>query len=297
MATVREYDVTQTTVGAYTAAWVRERSNTRSHFSSIPTLEEAEAALNMTLDGLDLWGCFNPNSYAKAFPKVPPGDTIIRCESMFSYCSALEVAPELPQFTNLDSVMRGCQNLVVCPVIPKTATVLDSLFKEDTSLTGPASIPKSVTSLRSIYEGCTSLTGEMVVRPTSISSTNRAYAFRDTVKPITLYGNQTLCGYLASTANNGNVTWSAWYDPVPAVTNRGQGSYTTAADLTRMVHNGVLAVDTYAPGRMTYKQGDIVRADEWEALVEAAQTIDPSITLSTHYKNLNKIEAAFDSVL
>ena len=67
--------------------------------------------------------------------------------------------------------------------------------------------------------------------------------------------------------------------------------------MTRMVRNGALAVNAYAPGRMVYQQGDIVREDEWIALVEAAQTIDPTITLSTHYSNLNKIEAAFDSAL
>ena len=118
-----------------------------------------------------------------------------------------------------------------------------------------------------------------------------------TVKPITLYGERSICETLAATANNGNATWAPWYDPTPAVTDRGQGSYTTAADITRMVRNGALAVSSYAPGRMVYRQGDIVRADEWEALVEAAQTIDPTVTLSTHYSNLNKIEKAFDDAL
>jgi hypothetical protein len=64
-----------------------------------------------------------------------------------------------------------------------------------------------------------------------------------------------------------------------------------------MVRNGALAVSSYAPGRMVYSQGDIFRADEWNALVEAAQTIDPTVTYSTNYANLNKIEAAFDSAL
>ena len=141
------------------------------------------------------------------------------------------------------------------------------------------------------------MTGEMVVRSTSLYSYSVTDAFKDTVKPITLYGKQTTCERLAETANNGNVTWSAWYDPVPAVTDRGPGSYTTATDMTRMVRNGALAVDSYAPGRMVYQQGDIVREDEWNALVEAAKTIDPTVSYSSNYANLNKIEAAFASVL
>lgn len=138
------------------------------------------------------------------------------------------------------------------------------------------------------------MTGEMIIRGTPAAYTD---ALNGTVQPITLYGDQAVCQAVAATANNSNASWSAWYDPVPAVTNRGQGSYTTAADMTRMVRNGALAVSTYSPGRMVYQQGDIVRADEWNALVEAAQTIDPTITYSTVYTNLNKIEAAFDSAL
>jgi len=294
MAFIREYEVTSWAEGDLMTAWVRDRTDTRSHFSSIPTLEECESVLGMTLDGLYLRVCFNPNSYAKAFPKIPPGDTIVDCTSMFKSC-AMVVAPALPDVSDLDSMFGGCADLLVPPVIPKTATYMTWLFNGCTSLKSPSSIPHQVDDVSRLYDGCTDLAGEMVVRPTSMSLYN--YAFRNTVEPITLYGDQTLCGDLAATANNGNVTWSPWYDPVPAVTNRGQGSYTTADDMTRMVRNGALAVNTYAPGRMQYQQGDIVREDEWIALVEAAQTIDPTVTLSTHYANLNKIEAAFDSAL
>ena len=137
--------------------------------------------------------------------------------------------------------------------------------------------------------------GEFCIRTTSL--TEYRGALRNTVNPITIYGDQALCEAVAATATNGNASWKPWYEPVPAVTDRGQGSYTTADDMTRMVRNGVLAVDSYAPGRMVYHQGDIVREDEWEALVEAAQTIDPTVTMSTHYTNLNKIEKAFDDAL
>ena len=168
------------------------------------------------------------------------------------------------------------------------------MYRDCDELLGPVSIPSDVTNVAYMYQNDAKVTGEMIIRGTPSSYTQM---FGYTVKPITLYGDQTLCGYLAATATNNNVSWSPWYDPVPAVTDRGQGSYTTAADMTRMVRNGALAVPTYAPGRMVYSQGDFVREDEWIALVEAAQTIDPGVTISTHYSNLNRIEAAFDTVL
>ena len=300
MATIREYTVTQTTYSGHTVAWVRNRDNDPSilRFSPIPTLEEARAVLGSQIEGLYLWGCFNPNGYVKAFPKVPPGDTILNLSSMFSACEAMEVAPAMPDFDDYDAFFHYCINLKVPAVVPKVAQKIGQLYDGCTSLTSLVSIPKNVTQLDEMYDDCPNAGGEMILRIASYPSGWRGEHFlRDTVKPITIYGDQAVCEAAAATANNHNASWSPWYDPVPAVTNRGQGSYTTADDMTRMVRNGALAVNTYAPGRMRYQQGDIVREDEWIALVEAAQTIDPTITLSTHYSNLNKIEAAFDSAL
>lgn len=183
----------------------------------------------------------------------------------------------------------------MAPTIPITAKRTDYMFYKNIALSAPVSIPENVERISNMFRYCENVTGEFIIRPLSLASYSNALA--GTVGPITIYGDRALCETIAATANNGNANWSAWYDPIPAVTDRGAGSRTTAADMTRMVRNGALAVPTYAPGRMRYQQGDIVRIDEWNALVEAAQTIDPTVTYSTNYSNLNKIEAAFDSAL
>lgn len=298
MATIREYDVSETTTAGKVSAWVRNRNNDPAitRFSPIPTLEEVRAVLGDQIEGLDLWGCFNPNAYAKALPKAPPVETILSCDSMYSY-TAILVAPPLPKMET-DAPLDGCSSMLIPAVIPKEITDLNNFYDDCNSLLWPVSIHSGVTKTYYMYSDCTELTGEMVIRMSSYPSGYRGEKmFYNTTKEIILYGDQTVCQAAAATANNGNVTWAPWYDPVPAVTNRGQGSYTTADDLTRMVRNGALAVSSYAPGRMVYHQGDIVRSDEWEALVEAAQTIDPTVTLSTNYANLNKIEKAFDDAL
>ena len=215
---------------------------------------------------------------------------------MYSYTSIL-VAPPLPKMET-DAPLDGCRSMLIPAVIPKEITDLNHFYDDCNSLLCPVSIHSGVTKTYYMYSDCTDLTGEMIIRMSSYPGSYRGEKmFYNTTKEIILYGDQTVCQAAAATANNHNVTWAPWYDPTPAVTDRGQGSYTTADDMTRMVRNGALAVSSYAPGRMVYHQGDIVREDEWIALVEAAQTIDPTITLSTHYTNLNKIEAAFDSAL
>ena len=298
MAYIREYEVSEGTTSGKVSAWVRNRDNDPSitRFTPIPTLEEVRAVLGNQIEGLNLWGCFNPNDYADALPKAPPVDTILNCDAMYSYTNIL-VAPPLPRMET-DSPLDGCKLMKIPAVIPKEITDLNSFYDECNSLMWPVSIHSGVTQTYDMYKECTEITGEMIIRMSSYPSGYKGEKmFRDTVKPIILYGDRSVCEAAAATANNNNVSWSAWYDPVPAVTNRGPGSFTTAADMTRMVRNGALAVDTYAPGRMIYQQGDIVREDEWNALIEAAQTIDPTVTYSTHYANLNKIEAAFDSAL
>lgn len=298
MAYIREYYAGEVTLSGKTVGRVNSRGNDPSitRFSPIPTLEEVRAVLGDQIEGLDLWGCFNPNDYAKALPKAPPVDTIVRCDAMYSY-TAIVVAPPMPKMA-CDAPLDGCRSMLIPAVIPKEITALDNFYDDCNSLLTPVSIHGNATSVYCLYDACYNVTGEMIIRLSAYpSGSNGRYMFRDTTKEIVLYGDKTVCEAAAATANNGNAHWSAWYDPTPAVTNRGQGSYTTADDLTRMVRNGALAVSSYAPGRMVYHQGDIVRADEWEALVEAAQTIDPTVTLSTHYSNLNKIEKAFDDAL
>lgn len=267
-----------------------EAHSSLDRYRAIPTVEEANAAFEVS--GVEVrYNSLFYNERAGAYPRIPEGGSSYG--SMFEMSNIL-ISPMLPRSVDEYAYWFEDADLIAPPVLPHGTRRTGHMFK-NCPIQWPVSIPKTVTSAYNMFEGCTEMEGEMIVRPTSINS--RDDVFKDTEKEIILYGRQTLCENLAATANNNNVSWSAWYDPVPAVTNRGQGSKTTAADMTRMVRNGALAVDTYAPGRMVYRQGDIVREDEWIALVEAAQTIDSTVTLSTHYNNLNKIEAAFESAL
>ena len=267
-------------------------SKDKVYYEPLPTPEECNEILGTSGRYLQigLGSCVN----MLASPALP--DVVETCD--LSDCSSLLIAPKLPKTLHagkINGCFYGCYSLAYPAVIPKATINPQAIYMHCTSLMCAASIPENVTNLTNVYNDCTNLTGEFCIRPTSV--TYHSNTLKDTTKPIIIYGDQALCEAVAATANNGNASWQPWYEPVPAVTDRGQGSYTTADDMTRMVRNGVLSVDTYAPGRMVYHQGDIVREDEWEALVEAAQTIDPTVTMSTHYTNLNKIEKAFDDAL
>lgn len=233
-----------------------------------------------------------------ASPKLPEGikdgNSFAGVSYIFENCTSLVIPPKMPGPEYGYGTFQNCTALKQAPVIQSGATYYHHCFRYCSSLAAPASIPATLRYFRNIYEECTAMAGELVVRGTPRSYTD---ALKNTVGNIIIYGDKSVCEALASTANNGNASWQPWYDPVPAVTDRGPNSYTTSEDMTRMVRNGALAVNTYAPGRMVYHKGDIVREDEWNALVEAAQTIDPTVTYSTVYSNLNKIEAAFDSAL
>ncbi len=269
-----------------------ESGGQRDTYLPIPTVLEAREAHGVSeTTEVSYLGLFDGITNA-AFPKIPEGGSTYQ---NFLRGSGVVIPPSIPKGDpSLYYMFRNCYSLLQPATIPTGAKNIDYLYRGCSSLRYPASIPTSTGSRQYFYDGCTNIEGEFIFRPTS-GSVN--YFLRNTTKTLIIYGNKTICQSIAATANNGNAAWAPWYDPTPAVTNRGQGSYTTADDITRMVRNGALAVNSYAPGRMVYRQGDIVRADEWEALVEAAQTIDPTITLSTHYANLNKIEKAFDDAL
>lgn len=287
-----------------TSIWVATNSTQKNleYLPPFPTEEEANEAFSIAGVPLAINTAFNNCTNLKATPKLPKraymGSTL-SSQAPCRNCISLRVPPKLPVFANeqnkrLTAFFYGCSSLAQGPIIPNGAGSLRFMFQECPGLLAPVSLPASVSNVGYMYENDSSLSGEMIIRGTPTSYANM---LTGTTKPITLYGDKAICDALAATAENGNAAWAAWYDPVPAVTNRGPGSFTTATDMTRMVRNGALAVSTYAPGRMVYQQGDIVREDEWNALVEAAQTIDPTVTYSTHYANLNKIEAAFDSAL
>lgn len=222
------------------------------------------------------------------------GVTEMQFERIFYATTSMIMSPILPNTTTILYAAYKESSIVYPPVIPLSTTSVAETFYDATNLKYIPSIPSGVGALYKTFKN-TYGGGEAVIRPTSLYSYTEC--FSGTTGDITLYGDKTLCQGIASTAENGNVTWSDWYDPITAVTNRGEGSRTTATDFERMVKNGVLAVSTYAPARMNFTNTDIVHEDEWIALCDAAKTIDNTITYSTHYANLNKIEAAFDSAL
>ena len=299
MAGIRGYNIFYGTDG-YDRPYARISvdSTTETRYAAIPTLEEASAFLNETIDYIGLSSCFASCSNMLASPSISA--PYYSGHDVYSDCTSLLIAPTLFRplagiTTSIEDTFENCTALIQAAVIPNGEQALNWLYNGCSALPAPVSITPSVGSIAHIYQNCTNLEGEFVVRRNRTSGITDA--LKGTTKPLVIYGDQTTCEAIAATANNGNATWSPWYDPVPAVTDRGPDSYTTAADMTRIVRNGALAVDTFAPGRMVYQQGDIVREDEWNAIVEAAQTIDPTVTYSTHYANLNKIEAAFDSAL
>lgn len=292
------------TIGDYYGGYDSESSNdyiyvttsigNKEYYGPVPSAEEWNSAFGVSGLSIDL--SFGGKMNMVAAPTLL--NEIRGSYNLFYNCASLIIPPKLPKTILTGRLLycfQKCSSLICPAVIPGGVTNAAYFYENAVKLKMPSSIPPSVRNITRIYSGCVELEGEFSIKSTSI--TNKTNVLQDTVKPITIYGDQTICEEVAATANNGNASWQPWYDPVPAVTNRGQGSYTTAEDMTRMVRNGCLAVDSYAPGRMVYNQGDIVRQDEWEALVEAAQTIDPTVTMSTHYTNLNKIEKAFDDAL
>ena len=301
-ANIRGYYLSYDVGDDYIWTAVHSDQRTELYLPPFPTELEANEAFNTQGLPLGLNAAFNNCEVLQAAPRLPDRAYMsnnVTSQAFFRTCKSLRSAPKLPLFANatnkrLVCCFQGCSALVQAPVLPAGVENTRYMFNDCINLISPVSLPGSATSVGYMYKNATNLSGEMIIRSTPSSYIQM---LNGTTKPIKIYGSQAICESIAATANNGNASWSPWYDPVPAVTNRGQGSYTTADDMTRMVRNGALAVNTYAPGRMRYQQGDIVREDEWIALVEAAQTIDPTITLSTHYSNLNKIEAAFDSAL
>ena len=292
MANLRDYMITLNGSDEHPYAKIYVIDNTLTKYKPLPTFDECEEVLEASIEYINIRSLFKDCANMLAAPSII--GSYYDGDNVFGGCLALKIAPRLPNTEReIEDMFKDCTGLIQAAVLTNINQSAYGLYRGCSSLIAPVSIPQNVKSISYIYENCTNLTGEFVVRGTH----TRTDALKGTIKPLVLYGNRTTCEGIAATANNGNASWSPWYDPTPAVTDRGQGSRTTADDLTRMVRNGALAVNSYAPGRMVYHQGDIVRADEWDALVEAAQTIDPTVTKSTHYTNLNKIEKAFDDAL
>lgn len=79
----------------------------------------------------------------------------------------------------------------------------------------------------------------------------------------------------------------AWIEPV---TNRVAGSRTTYEDLNRICNN--LLEKGFVLTKSVYFEGDFVTDSEWSDIVRFAKRGDSTVTNSTLYSNLNKLEAA-----
>ena len=301
MPIIRDFNVRRALLSSrvYFYIEVPDENKNQKTFSNFPTYAEMISALEEIPDVISLYHCFYQCNNLAASPNLndisEPAGITLNTNYIFNE-SGIKISPQLlPRWS--PGAFLDCINLLQPPTIPRGAdfNTIAYFFSGCSSLLYPPSIPQQVTRANEAFLNCQNVSGEFIVRMTTASNIDDM--LNGTTKPLTLYGDKTVCEAIAATATNGNAAWAPWYDPTPAVTDRGQGSFSTADDITRMVRNGALAVSSYAPGRMVYHKGDIVRADEWEALVEAAQTIDPTVTLSTHYANLNKIEKAFDDAL
>lgn len=301
-ATIGKYDVSYDDA-AMVCITVKVHDTSLSTFESVPSKELCNEALGTSGLPLDLSSLFMNAGSILATYDLPDQVYMIGGQTNGCYRGAgkLLYAPKLPTAVlhpgvyNFGNIFRGCTKLEEPAVVPNVAMNVYYMYYSCENLARPVSFPPGVTRMNYVYYGCAEMTGEFCIKATSLTSYTNA--LRNTTKPLTIYGDRSVCEAVAATANNGNASWSAWYEPQTPVTNRGQGSRTTAEDMTRIVRNGALAVPSFAPGRMVYNQGDFVREDEWYAICHAAHVIDPSITMSTHYSNLNKIEAAFGSAL
>ena len=99
---------------------------------------------------------------------------------MFSGCSSLTTAPELPATTLADScyasMFQGCTSLTSAPELPAT-TLADycykSMFSDCTSLTSAPDLPATTlasTCYYSMFSGCTSLTSAPALPATTLAS-------------------------------------------------------------------------------------------------------------------------------
>jgi len=107
----------------------------------------------------------------------------------------------------MEATFIECYKLTTAPVIPSTVKIMESTFYNCEALTTAPVIPNSVTYMRNTFCGCTALAGNVEININSLAGYSNC--FSGTTKPITLTGlaSTTIKQKLASTANNGNVTY------------------------------------------------------------------------------------------
>lgn len=314
MATIRDYQTTgqYRTDGGWIAI-VHVIDKTKVSYGVIPTLAEVRAATgDSSIIGIDIQGCFWNCTNMVTAPDIP--DNVYgELASTFHGCTSLTSAPRLPSVKGLSSTFEGCTALIDPPAIPSTVTSMIMAFYGCTSLTSAPTIPDGVTSLSRAFDGCTSLTTGANI-PSTVTSMYKMYhdctsltgnidiktntasygdMFLGTTLPITIHGlSPTYLQAIADTSPLGNITIDAVAEWLGAVTDRANANTrTTANDMQRIVAD--MAYLGGVPVKLVYTPNDIVTETEWAAIIAFAQSLDPTITDSTRYDNLNKIEQAF----
>lgn len=287
--------------------------STRASYGVIPTVAEVRTATgNSSIIGIDIQSCFWNCTNMVTSPDIP--DNVYgRLDSTFHGCTSLTTAPRLPSVSALSGTFEGCTALTTPPTIPSTVTSMNMTFNGCTSLTSAPAIPEGVTSLSRTFDGCTSLTTGANI-PSTVTYMYRMYhdcsaltgdidirtntatygdMFLGTTQPITIHGlSPTYLQAIADTSPLGNITIDAVAEWLGAVTDRANANTRTKAeDMQRIVAD--MAYLGGVPVKLVYTSNDIVTETEWAAIIAFAQSLDPTITDSTRYDNLNKIEQAF----
>lgn len=310
MATVRDYNLP-----AYsgTTAVVQVIDRTKASYAALPTLAECRSALGVpSIDSINLASCFYNCTNMTIAPTLP--DYVTEMSGAFENCTSLTTAPTIPtRVTSLWEAFKGCTSLTTAPTIPSGITLMMGTFRGCTALTTAPTIPEGVTSLANTFYGCTALTTGANV-PSTVTTMYRMYngcsaltgdidirtntanyteMFLGTIQPITIHGlSPTYLQAIADTSPLGNITIDAVAEWLGAVTDRANANTrTTAEDMQRIVAD--MAYLGGVPVKLVYTPNDIVTDIEWAAIIAFAQSLDPSITDSTRYDNLNKIEQAF----
>jgi len=122
-----------------------------------------------------------------------------------SYSTPLSVINNVP-VSIFNHTYFCCDNLLVAPLIPETATMMIGTFSYCHSLKTVESIPKNAQYIESLFHACNQLEGNIKINIVNIPA-NYSGCFYGTQKPITLVGeNVDVLTKLAETADNGNVT-------------------------------------------------------------------------------------------
>ena len=152
-----------------------------------------------------VWTDRNQTSYGLILESIND-KAIINMSQTFYNCTALEIAPAIPDSViTLYESFGGCIALKAAPDIPGSVVNLEKTFSGCKSLTKASTIPSNAIYIYDCFAGCTSLTGKVKVN----ANPAEPFCFRDTEKPILITGScsEETKSALVASANNGNVSY------------------------------------------------------------------------------------------